>query len=224
VPKPSATGSTYEGLMSICHQYGASLVAVSKTRTEKEILELYKRGQRAFGENRAHELIIKAELLPTDIEWHLIGHLQTNKVKPVIKYAQYIQSLDSLKLWQKIQEEAKEAEVNIKCLLQIKIASEETKYGWQFEELDTIMSTGQFQTYSNVEIAGVMGMASLTEDVEQVHREFKQLKNYYDLLKEKYFKEQPGFSTISMGMSSDYLIALEEGSNMIRIGSLLFEH
>lgn len=223
MPKPSATSSSYEGLVSICHQYGASLVAVSKTRTEKEILELYKRGQRVFGENRAHELIIKASLLPSDIEWHLIGHLQTNKVKSVIRYAHWIQSVDSLKLWQKINEEAKEVEVIIKCLLQIKIATEDSKYGWNFDELESIMSTGQHKQYPNVEIAGVMGMASLTDDVDQIRKEFKQLKSYFDLMKKNFFTEDNGFKIISMGMSSDYLIALEEGSNMIRIGSLLFD-
>lgn len=176
-----------------------------------------------FGENRAHELIIKASLLPSDIEWHLIGHLQTNKVKSVIRYAHWIQSVDSLKLWQKINEEAKEAEVIIKCLLQIKIATEDSKYGWNFDELESIMSTGQHKQYPNVEIAGVMGMASLTDDVDQIRKEFKQLKSYFDLMKKNFFTEDNGFKIISMGMSSDYLIALEEGSNMIRIGSLLFD-
>lgn len=223
MPKPSVTSSSYDRLVSVCHQYGATLVAVSKTRTEKEILELYKRGQRVFGENRAHELIIKASLLPSDIEWHLIGHLQTNKVKSVIRYVECIQSLDSLKLWQKLQDESKEAELQSKCLLQIKIATEETKYGWKFEDLDAILQSGQCGKCPNVEISGVMGMASLTNEVEQVRLEFKQLKNYFDLLKQNYFKENSDFTTISMGMSSDYLIALEEGSNMIRIGSLLFD-
>lgn len=223
MPKPSATGSSYEGLITICQQYAASLVAVSKTRTEKEILELYKRGQRIFGENRAHEMIIKASLLPSDIEWHLIGHLQTNKVKSVIQYASCIQSLDSLKLWQKIQDEANEAEMITKCLLQIKIATEETKYGWNFDELETVLQSGQNGKCPNVEITGVMGMASLTDDIVQVRHEFKQLKSYFDLLKQNHFTNNPTFDTISMGMSSDYMIALEEGSNMIRIGSLLFD-
>src|SRR5688500_15665579 len=121
--------------MSICRQHDAELLVVSKTRTEKEIMELYKKGQRLFGENRAHELIIKASLLPTDIEWHLIGHLQTNKVESIIKFATCIQSLDSLKLWQKLNDEAKAAAIVISCMLQIKIAVEESKYGWDFADL-----------------------------------------------------------------------------------------
>lgn len=222
MPNPSEIADPYDNLVFICSQYGATLVAVSKTRTEKEIKALYNKGQRIFGENRAHELIIKASLLPADIEWHLIGHLQTNKVKSLIPYAGCIQSLDSLKLWQKIHEEAKSAEMIVKCLLQIKIAMEETKYGWSMEELENVLSTNRHQQYPNVQIAGVMGMASLTSDKDQIRREFRQLKNYLTSLKEKYFPNDAAFNTISMGMSGDYQIALEEGSNMIRIGSLLF--
>jgi len=223
VPNLPGTGSTYDELIGICQQYGATLVAVSKTRPEKEILELYKKGQRIFGENRAHELIIKATLLPTDIQWHLIGHLQTNKVSSIIQYASCIQSLDSLKLWQKIQHEAKEAELTVKCMLQIKIAKEETKFGWDFDELDRVMHSGQCSQCPNVDIIGVMGMATLTPDTEQIRNEFKQLKNYFEILKQKYFSGNDSFTVLSMGMSSDYHIALEEGSNMLRIGSLLFD-
>lgn len=222
MPNISETADPYDNLVSICSQYGATLVAVSKTRTEKEIKALYNKGQRIFGENRAHELIIKASLLPADIEWHLIGHLQSNKVKSVIQYATCIQSLDSLKLWQKLNEEAKSAEMIVKCLLQIKIAIEETKYGWDIQELENALSTNRHHQFPNVQIAGVMGMASLTSDTDQIRNEFRQLKNYFSSLKEKYFANDPAFSILSMGMSGDYQIALEEGSNMIRIGSLLF--
>lgn len=222
MPNISETVDPYDNLVSICYQYGATLVAVSKTRPEKEIKALYNKGQRIFGENRAHELIIKATLLPADIEWHLIGHLQSNKVKSVIPYASCIQSLDSFKLWQKIHEEAKSAETIVKCLLQIKIANEETKYGWNIQELETVLRSGRHLQYPNVQIAGVMGMASLTSDTDQIRKEFRQLKNYFSSLKEKYFTNNPAFSILSMGMSGDYQIALEEGSNMIRIGSLLF--
>ena len=216
------TENPYTRLLQECQKYGAALLAVSKTRKEKQVMELYQQGQRIFGENRAHELIIKASLLPSDIEWHLIGHLQSNKVKSVISFASCIQSLDSWKLWQKIQAEAAEAEKKVLCFLQIKIAAEETKYGWDYNELMDILQTGKFRELKNVSIGGVMGMASLTKDQEQVRKEFRQLREYFETLKSEYFKEDPEFRIISMGMSGDYKIALEEGSNMIRIGSLLF--
>jgi hypothetical protein len=222
VPILPETENPYTQLLKECQKNGATLLAVSKTRKEKQIMELYTQGQRVFGENRAHELIIKASLLPTDIEWHLIGHLQTNKVKSVISFASCIQSLDSWKLWQKIQAEAEEAEKNVLCFLQIKIASEETKYGWDYAELMATLQTGKFRELTNVSIGGVMGMATLTEDQEQVRREFRQLREYFETLKSQYFKDDPGFRIISMGMSGDYKIALEEGSNMIRVGSMLF--
>ena len=219
---PNPPELSYEELLSLCQQHNATLVVVSKTRPEKEIMELYKKGQRIFGENRVHELIIKASLLPNDIQWHLIGHLQTNKVRSVLHYVACIQSLDSLKLWQKINQEALEANLYISCLLQIKIASEETKYGWTLQELETILQKGEHQKLQHVQCTGVMGMASLIDDIETVRQEFRQLKTCFDVLKEKYFNDQPSFSTISMGMSGDYHVALEEGSNMIRIGSMLF--
>jgi len=209
-------------ILKECEKYGAELLAVSKTRKEKQIMELYNQGQRIFGENRVHELIIKASLLPTDIEWHLIGHLQTNKVKSIISFAGCIQSLDSWKLWQKINSEALEAEKKVSCLLQIKIAEEESKHGWDFKELMTTLRNEKFGELTNVSIEGVMGMASLTKDLEHVRKEFRQLHDYFQDLKKQYFKEASEFRTISMGMSGDYKIALEEGSNMIRIGSLLF--
>lgn len=198
------------------------MLAVSKTRKEKEILELYQKGQRLFGENRAAELIIKASLLPSDIQWHLIGHLQTNKVKSVIPYVACIQSLDSLKLWQKLNESADQEGKTIECLLQIKIAMEESKYGWEFKELKEVLESGVIQSLKNVRITGVMGMASLTRDAGQVRDEMQKLKSCFDLLKNEYFR-QDEFKVLSMGMSGDYHIALEEGSTMIRIGSLLFD-
>jgi PLP dependent protein len=213
----------YNKLLKICQSYGTTLIAVSKTRTEREIMTIYNLGQRIFAENRAHELIIKAELLPNDIEWHLIGHLQTNKVKSIISYIHCIQSLDSWKLWELLNEEAKVAGKQIDCLLQIKVAVEETKYGWDKNELDKVLSSGLHIAFSNIRICGVMGMASLTTDIEQVHKEMKQLKNYFDSLKQTYFKDADHFHILSMGMSGDYEIALEEGSTMIRVGSLLFE-
>ncbi|MGB3078942.1 MAG: YggS family pyridoxal phosphate-dependent enzyme, partial [Saprospiraceae bacterium] len=174
---------TYNSLLKNCHPYGATLVAVSKTRTEREVMSIYNLGQRIFAENRAHELIIKAELLPSDIEWHLIGHLQTNKVKSIISYVHCVQSLDSWKLWEKLNEEAKEAGKKIDCLIQIKVAVEETKYGWDKNELDHVLSSGLYLAFSNIRICGVMGMASLTSDREQVRKEMKTLRNHFDFLK-----------------------------------------
>ena len=213
----------YIDLKAICDQYGASLLVVSKTRSEKEIKTIYDSGQRIFGENRAHELIIKASLLPTDIEWHLVGHLQTNKVKPIIPFVSCIQSLDSWKLWQKLNEEAKEAGKQINCLLQIKVAVEETKYGWEMNELVQLLKSGAHKDLSSISMTGVMGMASLTADKDQVRHEMKQLKTNFDFLKTNFFNDHTQFNTLSMGMSGDYSIALEEGSTMIRIGSLIFE-
>ena len=209
-------------LRDTCSQYGATLVAVSKTRTIPETDVLYQLGQRLFAENRAQELLLKAPVMPSDIEWHLIGHLQTNKVRSVLPYITCIQSLDRISLWEKIQEEAGRIDKRINCLLQIKVAMEDTKYGWGLEELYQILASGQHHQYSNVIIGGVMGMASFTDDTAQVRREMKQIKTSFDLMQREYFAENPAFRTISMGMSGDYLIALEEGSTMIRVGSLLF--
>jgi len=197
-------------------------VAVSKTRSIAEIDIVYQMGQRIFAENRAQELLEKAPSMAKDIEWHLIGHLQTNKVRSIMPYVSCIQSLDRINLWDKIQEEAVRSDKKIKCLLQIKIAAEETKFGWTFEELNKILLSGRHHACPDVIICGVMGMASLTDDMTQVRNEMKSLKTSFDLLKDQHFKNDPAFDTISMGMSGDYSIALEEGSTMIRIGSLLF--
>lgn len=197
-------------------------MAVSKTRKEQEIKELFDAGQRVFGENRARELIVKASLLPGDIQWHLIGHLQTNKVKHVLPYVACIQSLDSARLWKKIHEEAVEINLQIRCLLQIKVAREESKYGWDYEELLDFLRSGHHLEMSNVVIDGVMGMASLTEDTDLIRSEMRQLKSHFDALQNEFFSGS-SFDVVSMGMSGDYQIALEEGSTMIRVGSLLFE-
>ena len=212
----------YFRLTAECHNYGAILVAVSKTRTIAETQELYNMGQLIFAENRAQELLEKAPVMSKDIEWHLIGHLQTNKVRAILPYVSCIQSLDRPDLWEKIQSEADRIGKEIKCLLQIKIATEETKYGWGDVELDAFLSSGQQKAFPNVQICGVMGMASLTDDMVQVRNEMRHLKKMFDHLKLKYFNKDDSFSMISMGMSGDYRIALEEGSTMIRVGSLLF--
>lgn len=212
----------YALLSETCRQHHATLVAVSKTRSVAEIDIVHRMGQRIFAENRTQELLEKAPVMAKDIEWHLIGHLQTNKVRSIIPYVSCIQSLDRLNLWDKIQDEAASADKKIKCLLQIKIAAEETKYGWSFAELNKILLSGKHHTYPNVMICGVMGMASFTTDMVQVRNEMKSLKASFELLKNQYFKNDSAFDIISMGMSGDYSIALEEGSTMIRIGSLLF--
>lgn len=183
---------------------------------------LYAMGQRVFAENRAQELVKKAPEMPGDIAWHLIGHLQTNKVRSILPYVSCIQSLDRENLWEKIDDEAAKANKKVECLLQIKIAKEETKFGWSYDALNSFLNSGKFNLFQNVILKGVMGMASLTDDQNQVRAEMKQLKLYFDQLRQTYFYSNPAFHTISMGMSGDYTIALEEGSTMIRIGSLLF--
>lgn len=216
------TDHPYLEVAAACRQYGATLVAVSKTRTIREIENIYQMGQRIFAENRVQELISKAPVMPKDIEWHLIGHLQTNKVRSLLPYVDCIQSLDRLSLWETIEEEASRISKPVRCLLQIKVAQEETKFGWDYNELIDVLESIPKKESTFVRLEGIMGMASLTEDTVQVRQELRQLRSYFDQLKAKYFAQQPDFSTVSMGMSGDYLIALEEGSTMVRIGSLLF--
>ncbi len=212
----------YYSLLKACEPFKAQLLAVTKNRKENEIQDLYKMGQKDFGENKAQELVVKASLLPNEIRWHIIGHLQTNKVKHIMPYVFCIHSLDSAKLWKVIDEEAKEAGINMNCLIQIKVAAEETKFGWDFEELLEFLNNEEHVKFSNVRITGVMGMASLTQNQAQVRAEFKRLHQHFIQLRDQYFSSKEEFKELSMGMSGDYQIALEEGSTMIRIGSLLF--
>jgi len=198
------------------------LVAVSKTHPPERVLELYQKGQRVFGENRVQELVPKYEALPKDIEWHLIGHLQTNKVKYIAPFVTCIQSVDSLKLLQEIDKQAARPGRVIDCLLQFHIAEEETKFGLDLAEAETILQSPAFQPLKNTRITGVMGMATFTDDVVQVRREFRFLKSIFEKLKSRYFPEAAYFKEISMGMSGDYRIAVEEGSTLVRIGTLLF--
>lgn len=213
----------YQELKNACTQYRADIVAVSKYRTIEQILQVYHLGQRKFGENRVQELIAKAPELPNDIEWHLIGHLQTNKVKDALLYAHWIHSLDREKLWVKLQDEAEKSGTRMRCLLQIKIAREESKYGWDYEELQQLLKARVHLDRPNIILSGVMGMATLTDDDDQVRAEFRRLRAYFEELKSTYFAKESDFSTISMGMSGDYPIALEEGSTMVRVGSLIFD-
>jgi len=198
------------------------LVAVSKTKPPEVIMEAYHAGQRVFGENKAQELAAKAACLPADIRWHFIGHLQTNKVRMVVPLVAVIQSVDSLKLLKTIDREAREAGRVIPCLLEFRIAAEETKYGLTPEEGESLLHSEEFRQMRHVQIAGVMGMATFTGDMEQVRGEFRALRNIFTHLKTLFFPGDPRFREISMGMSADYPIAMEEGSTMIRLGTTLF--
>lgn len=201
---------------------GVKLVAVSKTKTEEEIIQVYEAGQRLFGENKVQELLTKYEKLPRDIEWHLIGHLQTNKVKYIAPFVGMIHSADSLKLLKTINKEAQKNNRVIKCLLQFHIAEEDTKFGLDRKEAEEILISEEFRKLENIEVCGVMGMATFTEDMEHVRREFISLKAIFEWLRKDFFATQPQFKEISMGMSDDYHIAIEEGSTMIRVGSAIF--
>lgn len=198
------------------------LVAVSKTRPAGDILEAYNTGQRCFGENRVHELVSKVSILPQDIEWHMIGHLQSNKVKSVVPFISMIQSVDSFKILKSINTEAAKIKKIVDCLLQIHIAMEETKYGFNMDELNEMMNSEGFLVLKNIRVCGVMGMATFTSDVRQVRKEFSNLRECFYVLKNRYFRSIIEFREISMGMSGDYAEALDEGSTIIRIGSLIF--
>ena len=201
---------------------GVKLVAVSKTKPVEAIVEAYEAGQRVFGENRVQELAEKYEVLPKDIEWHMIGHLQTNKVKYMASFVSLIHGVESLKLLETIDKEGKKHDRVIPCLLQFHIASEETKFGLDMEEAKVLLESDDYKQMKNVKIVGVMGMATNTDDEGQVRREFPHLKEIFDELKTTYFAGNPEFKELSMGMSGDYRIAVEEGSTMVRVGSAIF--
>lgn len=198
------------------------LIAVSKTKPNEDIIQAYQAGQRVFGENKVQEMADKYESLPKDIQWHLIGHLQTNKVKYIAPFVTLIHAVDSLKLLKEINKEAKKNNRVIDCLLQFFIASEETKFGLTFEEATEILESKEFIEMENVRIVGLMGMASFVEDEDQIRDEFRTLYNYFQVIKSHHFKFNSDFKELSMGMSGDYAIAIEEGSTMVRIGSSIF--
>ena len=198
------------------------LVAVSKTKPVSDILEAYNSGQISFGENRVQELLQKKDLLPSDIEWHLIGHLQSNKVKLIVPFISLIHSVDSFKLLRIINLEASRINRIVDCLLQIHIAEEETKFGFSMEEIYEMTGSEDLQKLNSIRICGVMGMATFTEDAARIHKEFRYLAGCFDNLKREYFTEGTWFKEISMGMSGDFMIAIEEGSTIVRIGSLIF--
>jgi PLP dependent protein len=199
-----------------------TLIAVSKTKPVSDLMEAYEAGQRHFGENKVQEMCDKQAEMPGDIHWHLIGHLQSNKVKYIAPFVHLIHSVDSLKLLAEINKEAQKNNRTIDCLLQLYIASEETKFGLSFEEARDLLSDEAFHQMRNVRIVGVMGMASFVDDQEQIREEFQSLYNYFLVLKSHFFKFNPDFKEISMGMSGDYQLAIEEGSTMVRVGSSIF--
>ncbi len=199
-----------------------TLVAVSKTKPNSDILEAYQEGQRIFGENKVQDLTKKFEELPKDIEWHFIGHLQTNKIKYIAPFVSLIHGVDSFKLLKAINKEAKKNDRKINCLLQFHIAEESTKFGFALEEVEQFLASDEIGQLNNIEICGVMGMATYTDDSQQVSKEFKSLKDMFLKLKDQYFKESNSFNEISMGMSGDYKIAIEQGSTMVRVGSSIF--
>ena len=199
-----------------------TLIAVSKTKPNEAIQKMYDQGQRIFGENRVQELVGKYEVLPKDIEWHLIGHLQSNKVKYIAPFVRMIHSVDSFKLLKEINKQAEKNNRIIDVLLQFHIAEEDTKFGLDINEAKEILTSSNFSNMKNIKIAGVMGMATFTHDLTQVRKEFKTLNTIFQQLKNDYFQDDDSFKEISMGMSGDYSLAIEEGSTMVRIGSLLF--
>lgn len=201
---------------------GVTLVAVSKTKPNEAILEAYEAEQRVFGENRVQELANKHETLPKDIEWHMIGHLQRNKVKYIAPFVSLIHAVESLRLLSEINKEARKNNRTIRVLLQFHIADEETKFGLSLNEAKQLLVSDEFRDMENIVIAGVMGMATFTDNEVQVRKEFQTLKEIFDTLNTEFFAQQDSFKEISMGMSGDYRIAIEEGSTMVRIGSSIF--
>ena len=199
-----------------------TLVAVSKTKPVEEIKKKYNEGLINFGENRVNELVQKFNLLPKDINWHMIGHLQTNKVKKIIPFISLIHSVDSLKLINKIENESEKLDKKTNILLQVHIAKEKSKYGFNFSEIRDFFKNQLDESYENINIVGLMGMATFTNNKNQIRKEFKRLKILYDEIKSISQKNNQKIKILSMGMSSDYKIAIEEGSNMVRIGSLIF--
>lgn len=195
-----------------------TLVAVSKTKPNEDLLEAYKAGQRIFGENKVQEMAQKWETLPKDIEWHMIGHLQRNKVKYMAEFVSLIHGVDSFRLLKEIDKQGAKHNRVISCLLQMHIAEEDTKFGLDKEELHAIVNSDDFKAMQNIEIKGLMGMATFTDNEDQIRKEFKSLKTIYHNLEETL----PNLDTLSMGMSGDYKIAIEEGSTMVRIGSSIF--
>jgi len=217
--------SITDNISSLKKETGArqvTLIAVSKTKPADVIQEAYDAGQRLFGENMVQELVEKQEHLPKDIQWHLIGHLQSNKVKYIAPFISMIQSVDSLKLLQEINKHAEKNNRVIDCLLQIYIADEETKYGLGFDEAIELLRSEELKDLKNIRIRGLMGIATNTDNEKQIKEEYYELKTFFDGIKQSFFRKDNAFDTLSMGMSADYKIAIEQGSTMVRLGSTIF--
>ncbi len=198
------------------------LVAVSKFHPVEALLEAYGAGQRIFGENHVQELVAKEEVLPKDIEWHFIGHLQTNKVKYIVPFVSLIHSVDSVKLLKEINKQAEKAERVVDVLLQLHVAAEETKFGFTPDELLEMLAAGEWKTLQHVRVVGLMAMATNTDDEGQIAREFDTVNQVFATMKKRFFADEPAFKERSMGMSGDYLIAQEHGSTMVRVGTTIF--
>ena len=198
------------------------LIAVSKTQGTGNIMEAYSAGHRIFGENKVQELVSKASVLPADIQWHFIGHLQTNKVKLLVPFIHMIHSIDSLRLLKEVEKEAGKIDRIIPCLLQFHIASEETKFGLDLEETVQLLESDEYKAMHHIRIQGLMGMATLTNDEDLIRKEFSQLRNNFIRIKATYFTLDRDFRELSMGMTGDYQLAVEEGSTMVRIGTAIF--
>ena len=212
----------FNTLVSKLTEKNVRLVAVSKTQPPERLLELYQAGQRIFGENRVQEMLEKRDALPADIQWHLIGHLQTNKVKFIAEFVSMIHSVDSLRLLMEIDKQAARQHRTIDCLLQFHIAQEESKFGFDESEAWALLESPEFRQMKHIRLCGVMGMASFSSDTELVRSEFHYLHDVFQRIKTTFFPNTAHFCEISMGMSGDWEIAVEEGSTMVRIGSLLF--
>jgi len=212
----------YKQLLNEVKPYSAQIVAVSKTKPVEDVIKLHKAGHRIFGENKVQELIPKYEAAPHDIEWHLIGHLQTNKVKFIASFIGMIQSVDSLKLLSEINKQAERNNRVIKCLLQVSISEEETKFGISIGDLYQLLESPEYAAMKNIQISGLMGVATHTIDEVQIEKEFGLIKGLFDHIKKKYFADNDSFRELSLGMTSDYKLALKHGATLIRIGSLIF--
>lgn len=201
---------------------GVTLVAVSKTKPESDLMEAYNAGQRIFGENKAQEMRLKHQDLPKDIQWHFIGHLQENKIKYIIDYVTLIHSIDSLKLLVEVNKKAQKIDRRVDCLFEMDISHEQSKFGISLQEACEILESSEFKQLSHVRICGIMGIGSITEDINQTRKEFRELKQMFNSLKAKYFFNEDYFKQISMGMTGDYKVAIEEGATIVRIGSKIF--
>lgn len=212
----------FEELKQYCDEHNVKLIAISKTKPEAAIREIYDSGHKLFGENKVQELTGKQSSLPADIQWHMVGHVQRNKVKYLVPFVAMIESVDSLRLLKEINKRARKEERVIDCLLQMHIAGESTKFGLDETELKELLESESVAKMENVRICGLMGMATLTDDKKQIAREFRGLRKLFDEIKGHYFAKAAHFADVSMGMTNDYEIAVAAGSTMIRVGSKIF--